>query len=211
MSVQMETDKEIPGKKSKHHFLWFLYVVVIPLLFVVTAALIFSMVSGVNVFNQAKSIGQKIPLVGGLFQNNGTTAKITEQDLIDLQGQVKARDAKITQLQAQLTKKNEDIQRKQLENNRLQQEISDLNLRQKQSRQQSQRALKDIVSTYETMSPKKAAPIIGKMTNTEALKILTSVKPETLASIMENMSAAQAAKYTELMTNKNGANQQSTP
>lgn len=207
MSKQTGTDKEIQEKKFKP-FLWFIYVVVIPLLFAITVALIVSLISGVNIFNEAQKLGPKIPVVGKIFpQNTPVANKITEKDLIDLQAQVKDRDAKITQMQAQLDQKDKEILRKQLENKQLQQDIADLTA----SQNQTKRSLKDIISTYETISPQKAAPIIAKMNNTEALKILGNVKPEILAAIMEKMDPAQAAKFTELMTNKNGTGQQSTP
>lgn len=205
MQKKTETDKEISDKKFKP-FQWFLYVVIIPLLFVITVVLIISLITGVNVFNEAMKMGQKIPVVQSLLPQN-TATKISEKDLINLQAQVKDREAKISQLQAQLDQRNQDILRKQLDNKRLQQEIADLNTSQNQKLQQSKRALKDIVNTYETMSPNKAAPIIVKMSNPEALKILTSVKPDVLAAIMENMDAAQAARFTELMTKKNDVNQ----
>ena len=44
--------------------------------------------------------------------------------------------------------------------------------------------------------PKKAAPIITQMNDNEALKILSSLKPATLAAILEKMNATDAAKYT---------------
>jgi flagellar motility protein MotE (MotC chaperone) len=85
----------------------------------------------------------------------------------------------------------------QLEKDRLLQEIDDLQAIQAENK----RAFKDIVRTYETLSAKKAAPIITKMTNDEALKILTNIKAETLAGILENMQPEDAAKYTQLLTN----------
>lgn len=207
MSKRLDTENEIQGKKTKP-FLWFIYVVVIPLLFVITVALIISLVSGVNIFSEAQKLGPKVPVVGKYLSKQApAVSKITEQDLIDLQAQIKDRDAKIKQLQEKLDQKDQDILRKQLENKQLQRDIADLNASQKQNK----RALKDIVNTYETMSAKKAAPIIVKMSNAEALKILTNVRPDTLAAIMENMDAAQAARFTELMTNKNEGSGQSTP
>ena len=38
---------------------------------------------------------------------------------------------------------------------------------------------KEIVSTFETMSAKKAAPIITRMKDDEAITILSSLKPDT--------------------------------
>ena len=52
------------------------------------------------------------------------------------------------------------------------------------------------------MSAKKAAPIITGMEDREAITILSNLKPDILASILENMSPLNiAAKYTTILTN----------
>ncbi|MGG5252947.1 MotE family protein [Neobacillus sp. SM06] len=200
------TENEIEQKKP---FQWFVFVILIPLLFAIAVALIVSTFAGINVFSAAKDLSGKLPFVSSVFPKNApsTANKKAANDLISLQAQVKDDEAKISQLQAKLQSKDQEIQKAQLENNRLQQQIDSLNASQKESK----RALSDLVTTYETMSPKKAAPIIAKMTDAEALKILSSVKPEILASIMENMDPAQAARFTERLTNQNAASQKSTP
>jgi flagellar motility protein MotE (MotC chaperone) len=198
---------ELAGKKPKT-FQKFLLLVLIPLLFAITVGLIAATAAGVNVFAKAKSFAAKIPIAGSILQNdNEQSLKGIEKNVNNLQSQIKDRNDEISQLQEKLDSKDQELQQAKLDNSQLQQDIKDLNASQKESK----RALKDIVSTYETMSPKKAAPIIAKMTDTEALKILTSVKPEILAGIMESMDAAQAARFTELMTNTGDTSGQSTP
>jgi flagellar motility protein MotE (MotC chaperone) len=199
MVNELEEKQEKKGKS----FLWFLYVVFIPLLFAVTVAIIVFSIAGVNVMDVAKDFGQKIPIVGSLVQKDHQNAsKSNDKYAIELQGQIKDREAEISQLQTQIDSRNKDIQRAQLENSRLQKEIDDMAA----SQAESKRALKDIIKTYETMSAKKAAPIITQMSDKEALKILSSLKPDILAAIMENMNSNDAAKYTQLLTigaNKN--------
>ena len=51
------------------------------------------------------------------------------------------------------------------------------------------------------MSAKKAAPIIESMNENDALTILFSLKSDTLAGLLENMSPDVAAKFTTLLTN----------
>ena len=72
--------------------------------------------------------------------------------------------------------------------------------------EENKRAFREIVKTYETMSAKSAAPIISNMDTSEAVKILTNIKPESLAAIMEKLPAEEAAKYTELLTNETNGN-----
>jgi flagellar motility protein MotE (MotC chaperone) len=199
MDIEVKEKQSGKGKS----FLWFLYVVVIPLLFAITVAIIVSFVAGVNVFDGAKDFGQKIPFVGSLIQKNDlNTSKTSEKNVIDLQGQIKDREEEISQLQKQLENKDSDIQRAELENNRLQKEIDDMAA----NETERTRALKDMIKTYETMSPKKAAPIIVQMNDNEALKILSSIKADVLAAIMENMNSQDAAKYTQLLTNDDEIN-----
>ena len=51
------------------------------------------------------------------------------------------------------------------------------------------------------MSAKKAAPIIESMNENDAMTILSSLKSDTLAGLLENMSPDVAAKFTTLLTN----------
>ncbi|WML43703.1 MotE family protein [Neobacillus sp. PS3-40] len=188
--------KELEEKQGKS-FLWFLYVVFIPLLFAITVALVICFVAGVNVLDAAKDVGQKIPVIGTLVQkDHSKSATISDKDAIELQGQIKDREAQISQLQSSLENKNKDIKEAELENIRLQKEMDDMT----KSLANNKRAFKDIIKTYETMSPKKVAPILTQMNDKEAVKILSTVKADTLAAIMENMNAKDAAKYTQFLT-----------
>lgn len=207
--MKMQKEFQENEKQQKKPFQWFVFVIIIPLLFAITVALVVSSFAGVNVFNLAKDLTTKLPFSGSLLPKGASRAenKKAEKDVISLQAQLNDDDAKISQLQSQLDSKDQEIQRAKLENNRLQQEMDSMAASQKESK----RALSDLVATYEAMSAKKSAPIISKMPDAEAMKILTSIKPETLASIMENMDPAKAARFTELMTNKNDSTQTAAP
>ena len=88
----------------------------------------------------------------------------------------------------------------QLQKTQLEQQIDEL----KQIQEQNKRDFKEIVTTYETMSAKNAAPIILNLKDDEAVKILSSISPDVLSKIMENMPATRAAKYTELLSTQKG-------
>lgn len=195
--VEMQETKAKPFQK-------YLLLVLIPLIFAIIVGLIVATAAGVNVMEKAKGFSEKIPFIGSLSQQeNSQSLKTIEKNVDELQAQLKDRNSEISQLQEKLDNKDQELQQAKLDNSQLKRDINDLNASQKESK----RALKDIISTYETMSPKKSAPIIAKMTDTEALKILSSVKPEVLAAIMENMDPSQAARFTELMTNADSSNQ----
>lgn len=188
-------EEQEPNKATK--FQKFLYWFLIPLLFTATVGLVAMTVLGFNVFEMSKQIGQKVPFVSSLF-DEGTDKKMEEieKKVIDLEADIKDREARITQLEKQLTGKDQEMERAQLEKDRLKAEIEEL----RAIRDENKRAFKDIVKTYETISAKKAAPIIAEMNENEAVKILANVKPATLAAIMENMEPQKAAKMTALLT-----------
>ena len=58
----------------------------------------------------------------------------------------------------------------------------------------TKREYAEIVSTFEKMSAKTSAPVIAKMSDAEALRILTSLKPETVAKIFEKMTTRRCCK-----------------
>jgi flagellar motility protein MotE (MotC chaperone) len=191
--------EEQDGKKFKK-FQWFLFTGLIPLLFALVVALIVFSFAGINVFEKAAEIGQKTPVLSSLFgDKDNKTSEQLETNIIKLEGEIKDREAEIEQLQTELDGKDKEMERSKLEKEQLQAQIDELMAIQEDNK----RAFKDIIKTYETMSAKKAAPIITQMNDEEAAKILTNVKADTLAAIMENMSSKDAAKYTEMLTNEN--------
>lgn len=194
-------DKAVEQKEEKKYnrFQWFLMAFLIPLIFAVAVALIVMTFSGVNVFEKSKEIAEKIPVVSGWVENKKepSTEEI-EKEMIDLEAEVKDKEAELDQIETKMGNKDQEIERLQLEKGQLELQIDELTAIQEENK----RAFKDIVRTYETMSAKKAAPIISKMSDAEALKILTNIKAETLAAIMENMSPEDAAKFTGLLTNE---------
>ncbi|AIE59656.1 MotE family protein [Bacillus methanolicus] len=195
----MEKILEEKEEKKIGRLQWILYVAVIPMLFALVVALIVMTIAGINVFDAAKDYGKKIPVVSSIFKDeNSKSITEIEQSMVELEGEIKDKEAKISQLESQMQNKDLEIERLKLEKKRLESQIDELAAIQEENK----RAMKDIVHTYETMSAKKAAPIITKMKNEEALKILANIKADTLASIMENMPPEDAAKFTELLTNE---------
>lgn len=188
--------EELETKKTSR-FQSFIYVVLIPLLFTITVALIVMTILGYNVFELTKEYGQKIPFVSSMISDDASdSAKDIETNMIELEAEIKDREAKITKLETELESKDQEISRAELEKERLQEEIDELTA----IKEENKRAFKDIVKTYETISAKKAAPILSQMSETEALQILTNLKSDRLAEIMEKMEPEDAARYTELLT-----------
>lgn len=188
--------EEVEGKKS-NKFQMFIFVFLIPFLFLVTVGLVVLSFAGVNVFEKSKELGAKVPFISSLIaEEDSQTEEEWEKNLITLEGEIKDREAEIEKLESEIEGKEAEVERTNLEKEQLQQQIDELLAIQEENK----RAFKDIIKTYETMSAKKAAPIITAMNEQEALKILTTIKSDQLAAIMESMTAENAAKYTELLT-----------
>lgn len=200
MSKNQEELEEQPVKR----FQWFLYVIVIPSLFAVVIALVVLSFAGINVFKTASELGGKIPFLSGLVkEDKQPSVEEYEKNIIDLEAEIQDREAKIDQLQGKIESKDTTVDRLELEKTQLQAQIDELLAIQEENK----RAFRDIVKTYESMSAKKAAPIIAEMETNEAVKILTNIKAESLAAIMEKLPAKDAARFTELLTNESENNQ----
>lgn len=189
-------------EKQSNKLQWFL-VIFIPLLFAIMIALVVAQVAGVNVFEKTKEISEKLPFVSSIANKKvNKSLKNYEDKIITLQAQIENKDAQMSQLQNKFDSQDNEKKQLLLEQQRLEDEIEEL----KQIQNENKKAFKEIVSTYETMSAKSAAPIILKMNDDEALKILSNLKAETLAKIMEKMPADRAAKYTEMLSSETSAN-----
>ncbi|GLB59347.1 MotE family protein [Cytobacillus sp. NCCP-133] len=188
--------EELESQKTSRHR-WFLFAFFISVLLAITVALLVFILSGNNIFETAKEYSQKVPFLSSLFdEESSRSQEVMETKLIGLEAEIKDREARISQLEGQLESKDLEIERAGLEKQRLEQEIDELTA----IKEENKRAFKDIVRTYESISAKKAAPILTEMKDEDAIKILSNVNAETLASIMEKMNPEDAARFTALLT-----------
>ncbi|MBB6443845.1 MotE family protein [Bacillus benzoevorans] len=181
---------------------WFFMVIIIPSIFALAVALIVATVAGVNVVDKAKEYSEHIPFLSSGKHGDEKKIEIVEQQLTELRAEIKVKESSIAELQAKVDTKDRQIEKLELERKQLEKEIDSLVAIQTENK----REFKDIVKTYETMSAKKAAPIITQMNDKEALEILSQLTSDTLAAIMEQMIPAQAAKYTSLLSQNSDKN-----
>ncbi len=170
--------------------------VLIPLLFVTMVLLIIANVADVNIFDKAKQLTEELPLVGKKAEKEQDSVLTSDEEFISLNAEIKDKEAQLLSVQEELSKSEEEKTSLQAEIDRLKDEIEQLKIQQMDSK----REMKEIVTTFENMSPKSAAPVIIKLSDAEAVQLLANLKPETLASILEKMPAEDAAKYTSLLT-----------
>lgn len=201
MGKSLEEKEERPINRVQ----WFVFVIAIPSLFAIVIALVVLSFAGINIFQTASELREKIPFVSELVKvEKQPSDEENEKNIINLEAEIQDREAKMEQLEAKIESKDQEVKRIELEKSQLEAQIEELLAIQEENK----RAFRDIVKTYETMSAKKAAPIIAQLNNEEALKILTNIKSESLAAIMEKLPAEDAAKYTELLTNESENSEQ---
>ncbi|MBS4217749.1 hypothetical protein KHA96_05380 [Bacillus sp. FJAT-49711] len=177
----------------------FIFWVLIPLLFALFLGLLIASVAGVNIFQKAKEISEKVPVIANMIDGKEKVNVLDyEEKIISLDAEIQNKNAQIDQLKSQLEKNEFEKERFSLEKERLENTIEEL----RQMQDQNKRAFKEIVSTYEAMTPKSAAPIIIEMSDDEAVKILSNISTESLAKIMEKMPPERAAKYLEKLSAK---------
>lgn len=189
-----ETDVET---KSPGFFKKFFYLFLIPFMFLIAIALIIASVTEYNVFKMADDVVEKIPFINSdkkedLVENSS----LNEQKVVELQAEIQEKEVQITQLQTQID--SSALEKEQLleEQERLLVEIEKL----KRDQEETQKEFNEILSTFEKMSAKTAAPILVEMSDTESLRIMSSMKPDTLSAIFTKMSPVDAARYTELLS-----------
>lgn len=178
--------------KSPGFFQKFFYLVLIPLLFGIAVLLVIASFTGTNVFEKAKEITGNLPFVSSQDETPESTP-IDSQKIVELQAEIEEKEAQIVKLQSQLDSaiaKNQEALNLQEE---LEYEIQKL----KNDQSVAQKEFTEIISAYEKMTAKQAAPILVEMDPNEALKILAELKPETLSKVLSKMSPEDAAKFTE--------------
>ncbi|KAA0966512.1 hypothetical protein FQ087_09875 [Sporosarcina sp. ANT_H38] len=171
--------------------------VLIPLLFTTALILILAKFADVNVFDKAKELSGDLPFISEKKQDNPVAGDLVlEERVVAMQAEIQEKEAQIFKVQQDLDKSADENERLLIEQEKLLDEIAVL-IRDKDD---SKKVFNEIVTTFEQMSAKSSAPVITKMSDAEAIRVLTNLKSATLASILEKMSPEDAAKYMSMMT-----------
>jgi len=184
-------------KKTSNKLLVVLLSVLIPLLAISAVFLIIAKFTDVNVFDKAKELSGNLPFVDEKDEFTDKNDLILEERVVTLQAELKEKETQLIKLRAEVqgsVDENNVLIEKQEE---LQYEIEVL----KVEKDSTKREFAEIVSTFEKISAKAAAPILTEMADEEAMRILNNLKPDVLAAILEKMTPVDAAKYTTLMAN----------
>jgi flagellar protein FlbB len=189
-----EAKKEGAGIKS----LKVLLVILIPLIFILTATTLFLKLSGFNVNQQVNKFTSKIPVVSTLLGTKNTPHKsvgpIQGSNTANLNQQLLDKGRQVSRL-------NSEVKSQQKAINDLNKQLSDLKSKdlkaaQSQKTQIAQGRATVIASTYQAMDPQKAAAIFEKMSISEAAIDMNLLNNQTKAKIFEYLTPDTAAKLT---------------
>lgn len=186
---ELEVVEKKPGFFQKLFF-W----VIIPLTFALAVLLIVANFTNTNIFGLADKAIDKLPFVKSEQEKIENTT-LSSDKIVTLQAEVQEKEAQLTQLQTELDSANTQNEELTIEIEKLQFEIDKL----QREQQEYQMEFQEILKTYESMSAKKAAPIITAMSDEDALRILSNMKSNTLAELFMKMSPEDAARYTKLL------------
>lgn len=200
MGKKTNETENLVEEKPYNKFQWVL-IAVVPLLFVILIILILMSVAGVNIFQYGKEVGSEIPGISKMMQDEEAediSSVQYQQKIVDLEAEIEDVNTQMAELESVLVSKDEEIQSSNIEKQRLQQQIEELKVAQEDNR----RAFKDIIRTYESMSPKKAAQIITALEEEEAIKVLSNIKADELSAILEKMVPADAARLMQKLSER---------
>lgn len=189
------TNVEQEGKSGSFQklLLW----VLIPLLFTTALVLIIAKFADVNVFYKAKELSGNLPFITEKKVEDPVMGDlILEERVVTMQAEIQEKEAQLFKVQQDLDKSANENEKLLIEQEKLLDEIAVL----VRNKDDSKRDFNEIVTTFEQMSAKSSAPVITKMSDAEAMRILTNLKSDTLAAIFEKMTPEDAAKYTTMMT-----------
>lgn len=181
------------NEKNYSKLQWFFYVILIPLVFAVTLSLVILTVAGLNIFEIAKSYGDKIPFVSAIIDKDEEKEEQSENNTYSLQATIEDQNASIQEYEAQISKQEETIKSLESELKNLKDQLAN----QKNEKEQSNVKLESLAQIYEEMSSKNAAAILSELEVEDTIDILLLMNNETRAQILQKMSTEMAANITK--------------
>lgn len=188
-----ETNDKINEEKSPGVFQKLFFWFIIPLLFVIAILLVIAQFTSTNVFEMAQDLTNS----SSSQEQSSENPLNNGQKMVELEAEIQEKKAQIEQLQAQLDSAKLETENAVAAQEQLRQQIEEL----QRSQVEAKAEVDEIISTYELMSAKSAAPIITELSDEQAIKILSSLQAEKVSDIFSKMDPADAARYTELLAN----------
>ena len=187
--------KQTKNKNEKMNpFLWFLIVIIIPILFALILAYIVFSMAGVNVTNWMKDKASTVPVVSSLITTD--EEKNSEQRNEKFKTALDNKDAEIESLTQEIMDLEGTIEK--LERDLLKSEKRNTDNAENETEPEDEViTVKKMSGSFKDMDPEQAALIIQRLDKDIAVSILKSMSNKVRGSILEVMDPEQAAELTE--------------
>ncbi|RZT22939.1 flagellar motility protein MotE (MotC chaperone) [Fictibacillus sp. BK138] len=189
----MKTGELMKQNEKSSKFVWFLLVIAVPAVFAVTVFGIVLSFMGVNVIEEAKNSGKKIPIVKNLLNDEAPAVSVSQNTEKQWKDRFEEQEEYIKILSADLQKKEKEVTVLKSDIALLEKQVEDAETSVKADENGQLKKL------YEAMSAKDAAAVMSEMNNNEVLAILTLLQAESQAAILAKLDAKRAAELTVLM------------
>ncbi|MBM7598593.1 flagellar motility protein MotE (MotC chaperone) [Virgibacillus halotolerans] len=190
-----DTKKE---KKKMNPILWFLFVIIVPLLIILFLTIFILSIAGFSVLDWTKEKVEDVPIISALVTTEQEPMK--DQEKNQMLDKLASKDEEIEQLNQEvedLEATIEELEHEQakLEGNSDSAEDTSDSLEDKQA----DNPLKTASGSFKDMDSEQAALIIQNMEKETATAILEAVSPKVRGKIMEAMDPEKAAELTQLI------------
>ncbi|MBY0060309.1 MotE family protein [Priestia aryabhattai] len=202
MAKQKELQEKYEEEKSYSKSQVFLFLIFIPGVFLILAAYIVLTLLGVNVNDKVSAMTQAIPFVSSeQSQKNENIQQSNEE----MQKQIDSLQKKLSTEEKQAAAYEKTISTKDRQMDELKIKMRDMEDKaddEAKKQKDNQLAKKEVIATYENMSPKNAALIFAELKEDKAVAMFKQFKASTRTAILEKMDPKVAARYTTLLTNQ---------
>lgn len=186
--AKSEQAKREGGKKLQ----WFFFVVVIPIVFAITLALIITTLLGINVFQQAEKYANQVPGLSQLVSTEEEDAQ--KEETGQLEATIANNNAEIEQLEEQVQSKQSTIDDLQLQIESLEAELAATEeVDEEEQASETSETVTDLASSFQEMDSEQAAPIIENMTEGLAVEVLEQIASQERGEILGEMEPETAA------------------
>ncbi|MCY8032103.1 MotE family protein [Bacillus sonorensis] len=190
-------------EKKAGKFQTFLFLIVIPFIFLIILACVGLWLSGVGV----KDVASHIPFVKDFVQDDKQEAasadKTKDGQTEELQKTIKEQKTKIDTLTSDLKTSDEEIKRlnqKVRSFEKLEKDAKKDGKNKASSDTDSDEQVQKVVKIYQSMDSGKAAKILSQLNEKEAVKILNALNKQKISEILAKMSPDKAAGLTEQLS-----------
>ncbi len=159
--------------------------------------------AGIDLFKPIKDHAKNIPVLSSMMNDSANKeSNEIESEMKRLEKEKENLTKTVQEQEEMIQALQKDVEIKEKEVQELTQEIRSLQS-QLEETEMDQNTEIDLASLYSEMSAKKAAEAIALLPESDAVNILSSLKKDKLAEILEKLEPEDRAKFTRLLAKEN--------